>query len=167
MSGHTQRFNDRHFERLIFFPCFRGSPDRCAQENKVLNEELARIPKHWKPAREMECSRRGEQKTHCKQESDDSSDAANERELCRERPQCDQGRDSDLNRSDQIGNSLKISCRFRECAATGINQQSYALQFCAHKPNAISPSDKARIFLHSPVCTLHYETPSARMVSLA
>src|SRR5258708_10236399 len=92
---------------LNFFPGFRRSPDRCAQENEVLDEELAGIPEHGKPVREMERSRSGEQKTHCEQESDDSSDAANERKLCRERPQRDEQSDNNLDPSDQIGNSLK------------------------------------------------------------
>ncbi len=52
-------FNDRCFERLIFFPCFRRNPNRCAQENEVLDKELAGIPKHWKPVRKMERSRSG------------------------------------------------------------------------------------------------------------
>src|SRR6266481_545028 len=47
-----------------------------------------------------------------------------------------------------------------------INQRRSALQFCAHKPNAISRSGKASTLLHSPVQTLHYETLSAWMPSL-
>jgi len=69
--------------------------------------ELARIPEHGKPVREMERSRGGEEKTECEQEGDDCSVAANERELCRERPQRDERSDHNLDRSDQIGNSLK------------------------------------------------------------
>src|SRR5258708_39506969 len=47
-----------------------------------------------------------------------------------------------------------------------INQRHSALQFCAHKPNAISRSGKVSTLLHSPVQTLHYETLSAWMLSL-
>jgi len=77
------------------------------QENEVLDEELARIPEHRKPVREMERSGVEKRKLSVSKKVINSSDAANERELCRERPQHDERSDHNLDRSDQIGNSLK------------------------------------------------------------
>ena len=46
--------NNRKRELLIFFPCFGGSPDRCAQKNEILDQELASIPQERKSMRELE-----------------------------------------------------------------------------------------------------------------
>src|SRR5579859_2744943 len=76
-----QRESEFGFE-LACAACFCRSPDRCAQENEILDKELACIPQQGESVRELERSWSREEKTHREHEGDDGTSASDEREPC-------------------------------------------------------------------------------------